>query len=43
MAEVKYKLQYCWSCDVEIMVKATDLAPRNYCATCAWAKLGATV
>jgi hypothetical protein len=43
MAEIKYKLQYCWSCDIDIMVKVTDLAPRNYCATCAWSKIKATV
>jgi hypothetical protein len=41
MQKIEYKLQYCHACDIEIMVKATDLAPRNYCATCAWAKLGA--
>jgi hypothetical protein len=41
--EIKYKLQYCYACEAEIMVKTTDLAPRSYCAPCAWAKLGATV
>jgi hypothetical protein len=41
MSEIKYKLQYCHACDIEIVVKETDLAPRNYCATCAWAKIGA--
>jgi hypothetical protein len=41
MVEIKYKLQYCWSCDSEIMVKVTDLSSRNYCSACAWAKIGA--
>jgi len=43
MAEIKYELRYCHGCETEIMVKVTDLAPRNYCAAYAWAKIGASV
>jgi hypothetical protein len=31
----------CYSCQTPIMVARYDLAPRTYCQTCAWNKLGA--
>jgi hypothetical protein len=34
-----YKEAKCWKCDLDILVEAHDLAPRNYCTTCAYSKL----
>jgi hypothetical protein len=39
---VKYAIQYCHACGMDIMVDVNRTAPRNYCSPCAWAKLGET-
>jgi len=41
MTTPKYLTRNCYACDTPIMVDSYDVAVRNYCQTCAFAKLGA--
>lgn len=40
--QIKYAMQSCHTCGMDIMVDVNKTSPRNYCQACAWSKLGAT-